>query len=119
MTNTALTISLVIALVLSSATDAHQLSKKEVLAMFNRNDVKQHTGIEEATVATTLNRMLVIKIGPRWYKQAALDRKRWAHLWLKMWVNSFPTGTVAIVDSVTGKPVVNFHPTGQISLSVR
>lgn len=99
--------------------NAHQPTVPQVLEMLNHKAMRQQTGIEEATIANILSRLLIIKVNQRWYKLTTLERKQLAKWWSKTWTSAFPDGTVAIIDAVTADTVVNFHPSGEVSLIVR
>ncbi len=95
---------------------AHHLTRQQVIALLNGAEVKRQGGIVEVAVDKSLDRLLVIRVGLRWYRLSEADRKRLASSWHSLWRNAVPHGSLAVVDSETHDPVVNFQSSGRITL---
>jgi hypothetical protein len=98
---------------------AHHLTVGEVLEMLNRNEVRAHTGIHEAKVDPKLKRHLIIKVNDIWYKLSASRRQKLAAVWLEMWRDAMQNGIVSVLDAVSYEPVVNYSPSGSVSLTTK
>ncbi|MBI3951180.1 MAG: hypothetical protein HY314_12085 [Acidobacteria bacterium] len=97
--------------------EAHHLTIGEVLEILNRHDVKARTGIGEAQVDVKLKRHLIISVNTNWYKLPEPHRLKLAAAWLEMWRDAVKDGIVSVVDAVSNQPVVNYGPSGRVSLT--
>lgn len=100
-----------------TAIGAHHLTVGDVLAILNRDDVKERTGIREAKVDPNLKRHLIIKVSETWYNLPAQRREKLAATWLQLWKDAMKNGIVSVLDAVSNEPVVNYSPSGSVSLT--
>ena len=96
---------------------AHHLTVGEVLEMLNRDDVKARAGIHEAKIDPKLKRHLIIKVSDTWYKLPESRRQKLAAAWWQMWKDAMKNGIVSVLDRMTNEPVVNYSPSGSVSLT--
>ena len=63
-----------------------------------------------------LPRLLVIRVGPRWSEVPAGQRIEWAEEWHHLWRSTIANGILAVLDSATEDPLVNFDADGRATL---
>jgi hypothetical protein len=96
---------------------AHHLAVSEVLETLNRPDVKSRAGIHQAVVDLRLNRHLIIKVNDTWHTLPATKRKQLAEVWRQLWQDAMKNGIVSVLDAKSNQPVVNYSPSGHVSLT--
>jgi hypothetical protein len=60
-------------------------------------------------------RLLVIRVGPRWYKRTVTDRRAQAQGWSELWRKNVPHGIVSILDAKTNAQAVRFDRGGEVA----
>jgi hypothetical protein len=100
-------------LALGRAAAAHWTPPETIVAELNA-DAGRGPGIEHAGRDVKVPRLLVIRVGERWYARTPGARKAQAAEWLARWSASVPQGIIAVLDARTAKPVVNFGAGGVV-----
>ena len=72
-------------------------------------------GVESAYRDEKAPRLLVIRVGARWYERSEADRRAQAESWHELWRKNVPQGIVSILDARTGAPAVRFDRNGQVA----
>ena len=72
-------------------------------------------GVEGAYRDVKAPRLLVIRVGGRWYDRSEADRRAQAESWHELWRKNVPQGIVSILDAKTGAPAVRFDRNGQVA----
>ena len=106
-------IAVVLPLVLVRAAAAHWTPPETIVAELN-GDAGRKVGVDRAERDAKLPRLLLIRVGERWYAIPAAARRAQAADWLTRWRESVAQGIVAVLDARTAKPVVDFGPRGTV-----
>ena len=93
---------------------AHWLPPEAVVARLNSEPVRRRWGVERAERDAKAPRLLIVRVGKRWYELPAAIRKAEAGEWLGDWRHNVPQGVVAVLDAASDQPVVQFGPGGRI-----
>jgi len=72
-------------------------------------------GVEDAYRDARAPRLLVIRVGSRWYECSEADRRAQAQSWHQLWRKNVPEGIVSILDAKTNVPVVRFDRDGEVA----
>ena len=72
-------------------------------------------GVESAYRDAKAPRLLVIRVGARWYERSEADRRAQAQSWHELWRKNVPQGIVSVLDAKTGAPAVRFDRNGQVA----
>ena len=72
-------------------------------------------GVESAYRDAKVPRLLVIRVGARWYERSEADRRAQAQSWHELWRKNVPQGIVSVLDAKTGAPAVRFDRNGQVA----
>ena len=106
-------LAVVLPLVLVRAAAAHWTAPETIVAELN-GETGRKLGVERAERDAKLPRLLLIRVGERWYALPPAARKAQAADWLARWRESVPQGIVAVLDARTATPVVDFGPRGTV-----
>ena len=101
-------------LLLAAPILAHWVAPESIVAGANDQSTRSAWGVESAYRDEKAPRLLVIRVGPRWYERSTADRRHQAAAWAELWRNNVPRGIVSILDARTEKPVVRFGPRGEV-----
>jgi hypothetical protein len=104
-----------VVLVLAGSGAAHWVAPEAVVAGLNDARTRETAGVERAERDGKAPRLLVIRVGERWYGLSEAARRRWAEEWERLWRESVPQGVVSILDARTDTPVVRFGPRGRVT----
>jgi hypothetical protein len=107
------TFAVALPLAVVRAAAAHWTAPETILAELN-GDTGRKLGVERAERDAKLPRLLLVRVGERWYPLPAAARKAQAADWLARWRESVPQGIVAVLDARTATPVVDFGPRGTV-----
>jgi hypothetical protein len=102
-------------LLLAGPALAHWVSPESIIAGATDESTRGAWGVETAYRDGKAPRLLVIRVGPRWYERSPADRRTQAAGWADLWRKNVPQGIVAIVDADTAKPAVHFGPRGEVA----
>jgi hypothetical protein len=94
---------------------AHRIPPEDVVARLNSPEVRQHLGVERAVRDAKAPRLLVVRVGPRWYELPVEGRRKWAAEWLDTWRASVEGGIVAVLDAGTDVAVVDYGAEGTVA----
>ena len=72
-------------------------------------------GVESAYRDAKAPRLLVIRVGARWYERSEADRRAQAQSWHELWRKNVPQGIVSVLDAKTSAPAVRFDRSGQVA----
>jgi len=106
-----LAIALLVALGAPAA--AHWVSPGAIVAQLNAEPGRAR-GVEQALRDGKSPRLLVIRVGERWYALPAAARRAQATAWLDLWRHNVAQGIVAILDDHSERPVVRFGSGGRV-----
>lgn len=95
------------------AAAAHWTPPEAIVAELN-GDGGRAVGVESAGRDAKVARLLVIRVGERWYALAPAARRTQASDWHERWRQSVDHGIVAVLDARTAKTAVEFGPGGAI-----
>jgi len=93
---------------------AHWVAPETIVAGATAESTRSAWGVESAYRDAKVPRLLVIRVGPRWYQRSAADRRTQAAGWAELWRQNVSRGIVSIVDARTEKPAVRFSPSGEV-----
>jgi hypothetical protein len=93
---------------------AHWVAPESIVAGATAESTRSAWGVESAYRDEKAPRLLVIRVGPRWYERSPADRRAQAAAWADLWGQNVPRGIVAILDAGTAKPAVQFGPRGDV-----
>jgi hypothetical protein len=110
---TAGALALVVGLAASAA--AHWEPPEAIVAELNADATRARLGIERAERDANVPRLLVIRVGARWYALPEMVRRALAEDWHERWKHNVPQGVVSIVDAASDLPAVRFGPGGQVA----
>lgn len=102
-------------LLLAAPAIAHQVPPESIVAGVTAEKTRATYGVENAYRDAKAPRLLVIRVGPRWYERSEADRRAQAQSWHELWRKNVPQGTVSILDARTGAPAVRFDRKGQVA----
>jgi hypothetical protein len=107
--------AVVVALVLAAAAArAHTLAPEELLAALTTPSGRVATGIERASRDHANPRLLLVRVGPRWFALSRETRAAAATDWYAAWRRAVPEGVVAVLDENTDRVVVRFGRGGTV-----
>lgn len=106
-------LGIVLPLAFGRAAAAHWTPPEAIVAELNA-DTGRGIGVEGAGRDAKVPRLLVIRVGDRWYALTPAARRAQAADWTGRWRASVGQGIVAVLDARTAKPVVEFGPRGTI-----
>jgi hypothetical protein len=93
---------------------AHWVPPEAILAELNADAQRQRTGVERAVRDAAVPRLLVVRVGERWYKRPADVRRIEVGEWRETWRHTVAQGVVSVLDAATDRPVVRFGPGGAV-----
>ena len=94
---------------------AHWVAPESIIAGATDESTRSAWGVESAYRDEKAPRLLVIRVGPRWYERSPADRRTQAAGWADLWRQNVPQGIVAILDADTSKPAVHFGSRGEVA----
>ena len=95
---------------------AHWATPEELIRRLESDATRTAFDIREVRRDPALPRLLVIRVGPRWSEVPAERRTEWAEEWNHLWRSTLKNGIVAVLDSATDHPLVNFDAEGHATL---
>jgi len=98
---------------------AHWEDPEGIVADLNGPATRSAIGVERAERDAQTPRLLIVRVGERWYSLPEVVRLEQAGTWLERWRHSVKQGIVAVLDAATDQPVVHFGPGGEIGLLAR
>ena len=101
-------------LLLAAPALAHWVAPESIVAGATAEQTRTAWGVEGAYRDEKAPRLLVIRVGPRWYERSAADRRAQAQAWHELWRKNVPQGIVAILDATTNAPAVKFGRGGEV-----
>jgi hypothetical protein len=63
-----------------------------------------------------LPRLLIIEVGPEWFKLPPATQRSLAQRWRALWTHTVAQGIVAVLAQDTDQPVVEYRANGRIEL---
>lgn len=93
---------------------AHSVPPEAIVAELNGARARAAWGVERAERDPKAPRLLVVRVGARWYELPQTARREQAAAWLDRWRHSVDQGLVAILDARSDAPVVQFGPGGVV-----
>ena len=90
------------------------MSPESIDAGATAEQTRSAWGVETAYRDEKAPRLLVIRVGPRWYARSVEDRRTQARAWQELWRKNVPRGIVSILDERTQTPVVQFGRGGEV-----
>jgi len=106
---------LAVGMALAVPAAAHWLAPEEIVAALNAPAVREAVGVTGASRDAHAPRLLVIRVGARWYDLGAPLRRVQVRDWTELWRHNVPQGIVAVLDDHTARPVVRFDATGAVA----
>ena len=106
---------LAVGMALAVPAAAHWLAPEEIVAALNAPAVREAVGVTGASRDAHAPRLLVIRVGGRWYDLGASLRRVQVRDWTELWRHNVPQGIVAVLDDHTARPVVRFDATGAVA----
>ena len=94
---------------------AHWLQPEEIVTELNAPAVRDALGVTSARRDDKTPRLLIVRVGPRWYELSTAVRRLQARDWADLWRHNVPEGIVAILDDRSARPVVQFDATGGVA----
>jgi hypothetical protein len=95
---------------------AHWPSPESMVAALNAPESRAATGVERAERDAANPRVLIVRVGTRWFGREGADRLVQARCWREDWRRTVPQGVVAVLDARSDAPVVGFGPRGAVFL---
>jgi hypothetical protein len=90
------------------------VTPEQIVAGATAEQTRAAWGVEDAYRDDKVPRLLVIRVGERWYARSAPDRRTQAKAWQDLWRQNVAHGIVSILDAKTGAPAVRFDPKGDV-----
>jgi hypothetical protein len=106
----------VLLVLVANAALAHSISRAEVIAHLNTDEVRAKEAIQRAWSPSEKTALLIVEVSKGWHERPADARRAAARRWLELWRHSLPNGRVSVIDS-NGEPVVRYTPSGEIQLN--
>lgn len=100
---------------LAAPAPAHWVSPEAIVAGATAEQTRVAWGVEDAYRDAKAPRLLVIRVGPRWYARSVPDRRAQAEAWYELWRKNVAQGIVSILDAKTSAPAVRFDRDGQVA----
>jgi hypothetical protein len=94
---------------------AHRVPPEAIVSELNASRSRADWGVERAERDPKAPRLLVIRVGERWYTRTAAARRARAAAWHDAWRHAVPQGVVSILDARSDTPVVHFGRGGVVS----
>jgi hypothetical protein len=107
---------LAVVTLLAGVGGAHQMRAEQVVELLGTAAVREQFDIRSARRDPKLPRLLVIRVGPGWSALPPERRRAAAEEWLHLWTGDVPGGIVAVLDSASDAPLVNFDADGHAVL---
>ena len=108
--------TIVLALGLAGGALAHTPTPASMLAVLNAPDAQEALGVQRAEQDRTNPRLLIVRVGPRWFELDGTDRLLQARMWRDDWRRAVAQGVVAVLDGRTDLPVIGYAPGGTVFL---
>jgi hypothetical protein len=93
---------------------AHTVPPEAIIAELNGSDGRA-LGVVSAKRDDRTSRLLLIRVDGGWHRLPEATRRLEAERWLERWRHAQPQGIVAVLDAVSGRPVVNYGPGGMVA----
>jgi hypothetical protein len=93
---------------------AHGEAPEEVVSAVAAAAERAGWGVVRAARDAKTPRLLLVRVGSRWYARSVAERRRHAQEWLDRWRHSVPHGLLAVLDHETDAPVVRFGPGARV-----
>ena len=93
---------------------AHWEDPAAIVADLNAPAARAATGVESATRDPAAPRLLVIRVGERWYQISVAIRVALVRDWFERWRRNVNQGIVSVIDARTEKPVARIAREGSI-----
>jgi hypothetical protein len=106
-------------LLAAGTASAHWEDPDAIVADLNGPATRSATGVERVERDAQTPRLLIVRVGERWFALPEAVRIEQAGAWLGRWRHSVQQGIVAVLDATTDQPVVHFGPGGEIGLLAR
>lgn len=103
-------------LALARVAGAHSLAPEVVVAELSAPASRVSLGIERAGPDARNARVLVVRVGPRWFALPVALRTSVAAQWRTAWRDAVPQGVVAVLDARTEEPVVRYGRAGAVGV---
>ena len=91
---------------------AHTVSPATIVAQLSSDAARREAGVESVTRDAKLERLLVVRVGPRWAELSAERRRELAADWWRVWRHSVANGIVAVLEVGTDRSLVSFTGDG-------
>ena len=108
--------TIALALAFAGHARAHAPTPASMLGALNAPEARTALGIERAERDQKNPRVLVVRVGPRWFALAGADRVLQARCWHDDWRRAVPQGVVAVLDTASDAPVIGFGPRDTVFL---
>lgn len=105
-----------LALAVAGAAAAHSPTPASLLESLNAPAARAALGVERAEQDRINPRILIVRVGGRWFDLDGADRLLQARIWRDDWRRAVPRGVVAVLDARSDAPVVGFGPGGTVFL---
>ena len=99
----------------AAAAVAHTISRAEVLAHLNSDDVRARERIQRAWSPSEKPTLLIVEVSKPWHEKSRDARRAAAQRWVDLWRHAVARGRVSVVDE-RGQPMVRYTPSGAIQL---
>ena len=94
---------------------AHAPSPDEVVASITTPAARAAAGVERAERDAANPRVLLVRVGARWFGLSRGARAAAAADWYATWRHAVPNGIVAVLDVRTDRPVVRYGRGGAVA----
>jgi hypothetical protein len=101
---------------LAAPAAGHWVTPEAIVAELNAEATRTRWGVEQATRDAKVPRLLIIRVGPRWYALPAAARRDQALEWRERWRHNVPQGVVSVLDAASDAPVVRYEPGGKAAV---
>jgi hypothetical protein len=94
---------------------AHTPAPDDVVATIAEPAARAAAGVERAERDVRNPRVLLVRVGPRWFARPRDARAAAAAEWREAWRRAVPDGVVAVLDATTDRAVVRWGPGGVVA----
>ena len=99
---------------LGGSAAGHETRPEDIVADLGSAASRTTRGVERAERSPSNPRVLVVRVGDRWYALPAESRRTLAAQWLADWRRAVAAGVVAVLDARTDQPVVQYGAGGVV-----
>lgn len=100
---------------LAATAAAHWVSPEDVVRELNVPALRDSLGIVNAARDERTPRLLIVRVGDRWYALSGSLRRAQAEQWRAVWRHNVAQGIVAVLDDRSERSVVRFGRDGRVA----